>query len=156
MMNFSIKIAISFLLLLFPLVCFPENSNQNKVCTIEIVNTRNKRVKLSAEIADTVPTQRKGLMFRMNMKQDHGMIFVFANNIKRNFWMKNTYIPLSIAYISSSGVINEIYDMKPLDISVTYPSKKRALFALEVNKGWFGKNNITRGCKLIFHGCFSK
>ena len=70
--------------------------------------------------------------------------------------MKNTFIPLSIAYVDKHGVINEIYHMKPNDSSITYPSKYPAMYALEVNRGWFNKNKITKGNKIIFNGCFGK
>jgi hypothetical protein len=67
--------------------------------------------------------------------------------------MKNTKIPLSIAYIDASGTIRELYDMKPLDISITYPSKHPVRYALEVNKGWFKKNKIHIGSKIFFNNC---
>lgn len=127
-----------------------------KVCRIEINNSHGKPVPLQAEIADTEPLRRKGLMHRKELPGDRGMLFVFEKPAHQNFWMKNTSIPLSIAYISASGVINEIYDMKPLDTSVTYPSARPARYALEVNRGWFEKNNITRGCSIVLHGCVSK
>ena len=84
------------------------------------------------------------------------MLFIFTHEQRLNFWMKNTYIPLSIAYISIDGKINEIYDMKPLDISITYPSNLPAKYALEVNQGWFARNNISKNCRIIFNGCISK
>jgi uncharacterized protein len=125
-------------------------------CRIEINNKNGKPVALQVEIADTDPMRMKGLMDRKKMSWNRGMLFVFDSVAKQNFWMKNTYIPLSIAYIGKNGTINEIYDMKPLDISVTYPSNKPAGYALEVNRGWFEKNNITSGCIIVFHGCVSK
>jgi len=126
------------------------------VCRIEINNRYGKPVPLQVEIADTVPLRMKGLMERKKLSWDRGMLFVFEKPARQNFWMKNTHIPLSIAYISAGGVINEIYDMKPLDGSVTYPSARPARYALEVNRGWFEKNNITRGCSIVLNGCVSK
>ena len=126
------------------------------VCRIEINNRQGKPVALHVEIADTDALRMKGLMDRKKLPWDRGMLFVFDRAVTQNFWMKNTHIPLSIAYISASGVINELYDMKPLDTSVTYPSSHPARYALEVNHGWFEKNNITRGCIITLHGCFSK
>ena len=70
--------------------------------------------------------------------------------------MKNTFIPLDIAYISADGIINEIYRMEPLDYSIIYPSNKPAKYALEVNAGWFKKNGIKPGMKLDFNGCLGK
>lgn len=123
---------------------------------IIIINTLGRQVPLAIEIADTETLRAKGLMYRKSMEQDGGMLFVFDREQKLNFWMKNTYIPLSIAYISKIGVINEIRDMAPLDTSVTYPSAMPARYALEVNRGWFEKNKITKGCRIVLDGCFSK
>ncbi len=111
---------------------------------------------LNVEIADTPEKRMRGLMFRRYLPQNSGMLFIFSSEDYRNFWMKNTYIPLSIAYIGSDRIINEIYQMKPLDISVTYPSKLPARYSLEVNRGWFGKNNISAGGIIKFNGCFGK
>ncbi len=128
----------------------------NNAYTIMIVNTKGVPVPLHVEIADTEPLRMKGLMDRKEMGENRGMLFVFDREQILNFWMKNTHVPLSIAYISRIGMINEIRDMKPLDISVTYPSAMPALYALEVNRGWFARNNITKGCRIVLDGCFSK
>ncbi len=125
-------------------------------CRMMIINTRGIRVPLNVEIANTEPLKEKGLMHRKEMGQDRGMLFVFDREQILNFWMKNTFIPLSIAYISKIGVINEIHDMKPLDISVTYPSSMPAQYALEVNRGWFARNKIEKGCRMVLDGCISK
>ena len=71
------------------------------------------------EIADTDATQQKGLMFRDSMPENHGMIFVFGNEIVRNFWMKNTRIPLDIIYIASDGTIVSIKTMQAYDLQST-------------------------------------
>lgn len=101
-------------------------------------------VKLYIEIALTDQEKMTGLMFRQSLPENHGMLFIFDKEQVLNFWMKNTSIPLSIAYIRENGLIIGIYDMKPYDetpISSIYPCK----YALEVNKGWFSKNNIKSG-----------
>jgi uncharacterized membrane protein (UPF0127 family) len=126
------------------------------VCRIEVKNIYGKPMPLQVEIADTEALRMKGLMDRKKLPWNRGMLFVFDKPARQNFWMKNTFIPLSIAYIGTNGVINEIYDMKPLDTSVIYPSTLPAHYALEVNRGWFEKNNITRGCSVVLHGCVSK
>jgi hypothetical protein len=128
--------------------------NQNlQVCTLSIENEDNMKVNLSVELAKTEREQTYGLMNRDLLSYDAGMLFIFENETYRNFWMKNTKIPLTIAYIDSSGIIKELYDMKPLDISVTYPSKHPVRYALEANKGWFKKNKIHVGCKILFNNC---
>ncbi|HPS59065.1 MAG TPA: DUF192 domain-containing protein [Spirochaetota bacterium] len=124
--------------------------------TIFILRYKSGKIPISIEIADTQPEKEKGLMFRSSLPYDRGMLFVFDSERSLSFWMKNTYIPLDIAYISSKGIINEIYRMEPLDYSIVYPSKKPAKYALEVNAGWFKKNGIEPGMKLDFNGCLGK
>lgn len=150
----SIKniLLIFILLLLFYTIIF----TKNRLCNILIVNKHGKSILLMVEIADTLESMKRGLMFRKKLNINKGMLFVFKKEKKCNFWMKNTHIPLSIAYIDKHGVINEIYNMKPMDTSITYPSVIPAKYALETNRGWFKKHNITVGCRLILNGCFGK
>lgn len=91
------------------------------------------------------PQERKlGLMYRENLPYDNAMFFIWEYKKKQCMWMRNTYIPLNVAYLDSSGKILEIYDMVPLsDESVC--SKKRVRYALEVNLNWFEDNNILVG-----------
>lgn len=103
---------------------------------------------ITVEIADNDATREKGLMNRRSMEPDHGMLFVFQEEKKLSFWMKNTLIPLSIAYISKSGEIKEIYDMYPLD-ETPIRSSRYVLYALEMNQGWFKANGIKPGDRII-------
>ncbi|HNX25246.1 MAG TPA: DUF192 domain-containing protein [Spirochaetota bacterium] len=128
----------------------------NKKCLIYLHSGNGTRIKLNAEIADSDSEREKGLMYRESLNENEGMLFVFEREKKLNFWMKNTLIPLDIAYIDRNGIINEIYHMKPLDVSVTYNSIKPAMFALEVNLGWFSRHKIKTGTKIEFNGCLSK
>ena len=91
------------------------------------------------------PQERKlGLMYRENLPYDNAMFFIWEYKKRQCMWMRNTYIPLNVAYLDSSGKILEIYDMVPLsDESVC--SKKRVRYALEVNLNWFEDNNILVG-----------
>jgi len=104
---------------------------------------------ITAEVADTLPAQEKGLMYRKHMDNDRGMLFVYTSDAKRSFWMKNTTIPLSIAYIAADGTIREIYDMEPLSTR-TIDSKYSVRYALEVNQGTFEQNGIKVGDKADF------
>lgn len=124
-------------------------------CSIKIVNSAGKSVNISAETADTEVKRSAGLMYRRILGDNEGMLFVFETAEHRQFWMKNTYIPLSIAYIGKDRIINEIYDMKPLDERITY-SQKPAMYALEMKQGWFARSNITAGCRLELDGCLGK
>ncbi len=149
-----ILIASMTAVLLHPLV--PAESGGNTVCSIRVINKFNEEVPLIVEIAVTPDKRRTGLMYRKKMPRDHGMLFVFTEDTPLVFWMKNTYIPLSIAYIDKNGYINDIHHMEPLNATKTYPSKKPSRYALEVNMGWFHENNIKPGCRILLHGCFGK
>jgi uncharacterized protein len=88
-----------------------------------------------------------GLMNRFSLAPDSGMLFVFAQSEPLAFWMKNTFVPLSIAYVDTKGVILNIADMKPQDES-THPSKGPAMFAIEMKQGWFKERGIVAGDKV--------
>lgn len=100
--------------------------------------------KVTAEVAATPGERSTGLMHRFSLKPDHGMVFVFERAEPMRFWMKNTFIPLSIAFIASDGRILNIEDMAPQD-ETTHPSKGPALYALEMRKGWFAERGIRPG-----------
>lgn len=104
---------------------------------------------IKAEIADTQVLRAKGLMHRKSLDENGGMLFVFPFDDKRSFWMKNTLIPLSIAYIAADGTIKEIYDMEPLS-SAAVRSKYSVRYALEVNAGNFEKHGVKPGDRIIF------
>ena len=102
---------------------------------------------ISIEIASSHDSRLTGLMNRDNLRHDSGMLFCFPDCRERSFWMKNTTVPLSIAYADDTGKIVSIKDMAPLSeegISSDFP----ASYALEVNKGWFDDNDIKVGDKL--------
>ncbi len=101
-------------------------------------------VVLNVEIAETEKERATGLMNRKSLDSDSGMLFVFEGDGKLSFWMKNTYIPLSIAFINSDGIIREIRDMTPESLDPVI-SKNNVRFALEVNRGYFGEKGISAG-----------
>jgi uncharacterized membrane protein (UPF0127 family) len=105
--------------------------------------------KLSLSIANTNESRSKGLMFQSSLKKNHGMIFIWPSSKKQCMWMKNTSIPLSVAYLSADGRILEIYDMVPFSEESVCSSKKVRM-AVEVNKGWFSKMKLLRATKSIF------
>ena len=100
--------------------------------------------RVTAEVAATVDTQTIGLMHRFSLQSDHGMLFVFRAPRPLAFWMKDTYIPLSIAFIEADGKILNIEDMAPQTES-THLSHGAAMFALEMKKGWFAQRGIVAG-----------
>ncbi len=138
------------------LAVIPIQAAGDGTCEIRIINSMNKPVTLTAELAITDAEKSRGLMHRRSVPENTGMLFVFSREQSLNFWMKNTHVPLSIAYIDKNGVIKEIYDMKPLDASIHYPSRYPAKYALEVPKGWFARNGVSPGFKLNLDGCLGK
>jgi uncharacterized membrane protein (UPF0127 family) len=96
------------------------------------------------EVADTPQTRARGLMYRTSLAENAGMLFVFPADSQESFWMENTDIPLSLAYISSSGEIREIFDLTPRSrraVQSTYAVR----YAIEVNQGVFEKLNVLPG-----------
>lgn len=108
------------------------------------VELRVNGQRVVAEIAATEATRTTGLMNRFSLQPDHGMLFVFSQPHLQAFWMKNTYVPLSIAFIGADGHILNIEDMAPLTES-THPSRGPAQYALEMKKGWFAQHGIAAG-----------
>ena len=113
-----------------------------------------ERVKLAAgmhrldvQVAATPEQRQIGLMFRKDMPQHEGMIFVFEQATQQCFWMKNTLLPLSAAFIADDGTIVNIEDMKPQTLNA-HCSAKPVRFVLEMNQGWFAKKGIKAGATL--------
>jgi len=99
---------------------------------------------IMAEVAATPAQRETGLMYRFSLKPDHGMIFVFDREEPQAFWMKNTYIALSIAFIAADGRIVNILEMSPQDETTRWSSGP-AQYALEMRKGWFAEHGIKAG-----------
>lgn len=104
-------------------------------------------VAIQVEVAATDDARERGLMYRGEMPEDHGMIFVYRASRVLSFWMHNTYLPLSIAFISDDGTILQIEDMDPLDDTI-HRSRQPARYALEMNQGWFRANDVAPGARV--------
>lgn len=102
---------------------------------------------IDAEVAQTPQQRQIGLMNRPTMAANTGMLFVFEEPAGQCFWMKNTLLPLSIAFIADDGTIVNLADMKPFDEG-SHCSAKPVRFVLEMNQGWFAKRGIQAGFKL--------
>ena len=102
---------------------------------------------IRAEVARTPQQTSTGMMFRREMGANEGMLFVFNDLEPRCFWMKNTLLPLSIAFIDDDGRITDLADMQPLS-EQNHCSSRAVRFALEMNQGWFAKRGIKPGFKL--------
>lgn len=131
---------LRLIFLLLPLALVPRVAAQS-LPTIEL-SINGHRV--TAEVATTDATRSFGLMRRFSLRPDHGMLFVFDAPKPLAFWMKDTYVPLSIAFIDATGRILNIDDMAPRT-EWTHESRGPALFALEMKKGWFAQNGVAAG-----------
>lgn len=102
---------------------------------------------VQAEVAANDPQRQQGLMFREKMAPNAGMVFVFDQPNQQCMWMKNTLIPLSVAFLDEQGRILNIEDMAPHSLA-SHCSKGAALYALEMNVGWFKQRHIKPGMKI--------
>ncbi len=102
-----------------------------------------------AEVAQTPEERMYGLMGRKHLGKDEGMLFIFETEDYHGFWMKDTFLPLSIAFIDKDGRIVWITDMKPLTLDSHVPPRP-ILYALEMNKGWFFSHGVKVGDKIMF------
>jgi uncharacterized protein len=108
---------------------------------------KNKEIRV--EVAKTPEERAKGLMGRTHLAENEGMLFIFEKEDYHGFWMKNTLIPLSIAFIDREGRIVAITEMEPLTLE-NHPPPQPVLYALEMKKGWFSANGIKAGDSIRF------
>lgn len=111
------------------------------------VSSGKRTTKLIVQVADTQKKRDKGLMFVGKLPENEGMLFVFSGKTYGGFWMKNTLIPLSIAFLDSDGKILKILDMLPCkeEDCPSYDPELSYHYAIEVNLGWFDRNQIKVG-----------
>ena len=102
---------------------------------------------IRAEVAGSMDTRMQGLMHRKSLAQNAGMVFVFEEAAIHCMWMKNTLIPLSVAFLDESGAIINIADMQPHS-EQSHCASRPARYALEMNQGWFARRGIKPGAKL--------
>ena len=102
---------------------------------------------IDAQVAATAEQREIGLMFRKDMPQHEGMLFTFESPSRLCFWMKNTPLPLTAAFVGDDGVIVNLEDMKPMTTE-SHCSSKPVRYVLEMNKGWFAKKGIKAGTKI--------
>ena len=120
----------------------------------DMPQTQLPRTKLSvgmyqidAQVAASPEQRDIGLMFRKDMPQHEGMLFIFESPSRLCFWMKNTPLPLTAAFVADDGAIVNLEDMKPL-ATESHCSTKPVRYVLEMNQGWFVKKGIKPGAKL--------
>jgi len=123
---------------------------KEKVCLILVSNLpqlgllRVGEVIITAELANTPETRQRGLMYRTSLPPQHGMLFVFNREGKYCMWMRNTPLPLSVAFINRAKRIVNIEAMQPLS-DETHCAKQQVLYALEMPQGWFAKHDLAPG-----------
>jgi uncharacterized membrane protein (UPF0127 family) len=120
---------------------------QALACPLELpmATVSIKGYSLTVQLAANPPARACGLSHRQDLPQNQGMLFIFPDYRPETFWMKDTQIPLSIAFLDDSGKIINIQDMAPMQTDVVYPSSGPAKYALEVNQGWFKRHEIEVG-----------
>lgn len=116
---------------------------------VELVPLRVGGIEIQVEIADDADERQRGLMYRESLEENQGMLFVYPEQRTLGFWMKNTLIPLDIAYIDREGRIVDIQQMEP-QTTETHDSAGPAMYALEMNQGWFEANGIRVGDLIEF------
>ena len=137
--------AKKLLLFLFILYCGISCSSQKlPVQDLTIERNGQEIAFVKAEIAQTQEERNQGLMYRKKLPDGEGMLFIFERDEVLSFWMKNTLIPLSIAFIASDGRIIDIKDMYPHDENCVFSSRS-VRYALEVPQGWFSRAGIQSG-----------
>lgn len=102
---------------------------------------------IDAQVAQSPQERATGLMFRKEMPQHEGMLFVFEEPSRQCFWMKNTLLPLSAAFVADDGTIVNVEDMKP-QTTDSHCSARAVRYVLEMNQGWFARKGIKPGARL--------
>ena len=102
---------------------------------------------INAEVVNTMASRSQGLMFRKSLGPNQGMLFVFDVTERHCMWMKNTLIPLAVAFIDGQGVILNVEEMKP-QTEDSHCASGRARYALEMTEGWFAKRGVKAGLRL--------
>jgi len=142
-LNTTVK-SLAALCVLCGLLFVSCNSQKLKFQEIPIERDGQVVAVVKSEIARTEEERARGLMFRQNLPDGEGMLFIFEMDQVLSFWMKNTYIPLSIAYIAYDGRIIDIKDMYPHD-ETPVRSSRSVRYALEVPQNWFSRAGIREG-----------
>ncbi len=122
----------------------PTGSDGAPLTRITFVNKEGDEIDLFVEVADTPEERQRGLMFRQSMPENQGMLFVFEQEGQYSFYMRDTLLPLSIAFVEGEGDILEIEDMQPLTEDLHSPDEPY-LYAIEANQGWFDRHGIGAG-----------
>jgi uncharacterized membrane protein (UPF0127 family) len=143
----DIKTLVAATLLLAGLSALPVAAQDQAQGPLATMILRAGMFNIEAEIAASAQQRQIGLMHRREMPAHHGMLFVFDEASPQCFWMRNTRLALSIAFVADDGTVVNVADMRPLD-ETSHCSAKPVRFALEMNQGWFAKHGLHAGSKL--------
>ena len=124
--------------------CGGDDDGGVSTATIVLTDDGGSRQELTVELARTPAERSRGLMSREELAEDGGMLFIFSGDTKAGFWMKDTLIPLSIAFIAADGTILDVQEMEPLSEDKHRPPAPYR-YALEVNQGWFEEQGFGTG-----------
>jgi uncharacterized membrane protein (UPF0127 family) len=145
--NHAMKNLISFLLGALLLVADAAHAQDTPQTQLQRTRLSVGIHQIDAQVATTSEEHQIGLMYRQEMPQHEGMLFIFENPSRLCFWMKNTLIPLTAAFIADDGAIVNLEDMKPQSLD-SHCAAKPVRYVLEMNKGWFAKKGLKAGSKL--------
>ena len=139
-----LKSLLSTLVLLGSTALFAQNAPQ---LDLQRTTLSTGMYQITAQVALTPQQREIGLMFRKEMPQQEGMLFVFESPSQQCFWMKNTLLPLTAAFVADDGTIVNLADMQP-QTTDSHCSTKPVRYVLEMNQGWFAKKGIKAGARL--------
>lgn len=145
MQSFFIRVLSIALLSSLLSGCFDTQADSPPASVDTWIETQAGERAIEIQVALTEPERQKGLMFRDSMGEQQGMLFVFESPRPLGFWMKNTRIPLDIAYITPDGTIREIYPMYPFNENSVRSRRTDLSMALEMNQGWFAAHGVVPG-----------
>ena len=145
--RFAQRALTSFLMSSALLVCLSVQAQDEPQMNLQRVKIAAGMYQIDAQVAQTPDQRQIGLMFRKDMPQPEGMIFIFDQAAEQCFWMKNTVLALTAAFVDDTGTIVNLADMKP-QTTDSHCSAKPVRYVLEMNQGWFAKRGIKAGTKL--------
>ena len=122
-------------------------SGEEKPQNLPLISLSVGIYKLQAMVAETQEQRQMGLMYRKSMAPNEGMLFIFESSARQCFWMKNTFLPLSAAFVANDGQIVNIVNMEPHSLE-SHCSKKPVRWVLEMHQGWFQKRGIQAGDRM--------
>ena len=140
-------IIVSALAVISLTACKDKNNTESK--TIDtLFDLSVGGVPFKAQVAVSDSEKMRGLMFRESLPENNAMVFVYDTPTRASFWMKNTFIPLDIGFFDKNGVLTEVKKLYPQNLDSVQSSRSDILYCIEMNAGWFEKNNVKSSAKL--------